>query len=424
MPRVRSGVIAVLDIGSSKVACFIAQVTSDDSLKIIGIGHQLSHGIKNGAVTDMKQAENSIIAAVSAAEKMAGETIDKVVVCNAGGNPGSTKIETEIDITTAQVSPRDIKRAIISAKEDFDDETRRIIHAVPVSFSIDDIKGVDDPIGMSGGKLKAEVHLITVSESAFKNLTTCVSNCELDIQDYVVSSHASGLTCLTEDERELGVTLIEMGGGTTGISVFAHGKNIYSNSVAYGGINVTSDIARGLVTTLEDAERLKTLYGNAVSAASDHDTMIDIPQYNDETGTYSDEVALPKAKLVEIIHPRIEEILEMVKKNIQENVGGAAAGQHFVLTGGGSQLMGIRELASKILGGHVRLGRPEFVEGMADSTTNPSFAAAAGLIKYISMNYHVYDKVVPVDRYLQNTRSFSSGDGLMNNVVNWLKSNF
>lgn len=422
MRKVRSGLIAVLDIGSFKVSCFIAQIMPDNSLRVIGIGHQHSHGIKNGNISDIKQAESSIIAAVTSAEKMADELIDKVVVTASGGNPVSKRVLTEIEVSGESVSPRDIKRAIIKAKELFDDPTRRIVHAVPVSFTIDDIRGIDDPIGMSGKVLVADIHLITISESTYRNLTNCISNCELDIQDFVISSHASGLTCLSEDEKELGVTLIELGGGVTGISSFINGKNVFTDSVAYGGINVTADIARGLATTKEIAERVKNLYGSAVSSASDRETTIDVPQFSEETGDYSEEMLIPRSDLVGIISPRMEEIFEMVREKIHSSNAGKTASQHFVLSGGASQLLGVRELASRALGGNVRLGRPEFIEGMADSTANAAFSSCAGLINYISMNYHVYDKVVPVDRYIQKTRS--EGGGLVGNVLGWLKANF
>jgi cell division protein FtsA len=233
---------------------------------------------------------------------------------------------------------------------------------VPVSFIIDDIRGIDDPIGMMGKQLIADIHLITISESTFKNLTNCISNCELDIQDFVISSHASGLTCLTEDEKELGVTLIELGGGVTGLSCFINGKNVYTDSVAYGGINVTADIARGLATTKEISERVKNLYGSAVSSASDRDTTIDVPQFSEETGRYSEEMLIPRSELVGIISPRMEEIFEMVKSKLQDSSAGKTTSQHFVLSGGASQLLGIRELATRVLGGNVRLGRPEYID--------------------------------------------------------------
>lgn len=423
MRKVRSGLIAVLDIGSFKVSCFIAQIMPDNSLRIIGIGHQHSLGIKNGNITDIKLAENSMIAAVTSAEKMAEEAIDKVVVTASGGNPVSKRVQSVVEISGESVSPRDIKRAILRAKEQFDDPTRRIVHAVPVSFVIDDIRGIDDPIGMAGKELVADIHLITISESTFKNLTNCISNCELDIQDFVISSHASGLTCLTEDEKELGVTLIELGGGVTGISSFVNGKNIFTNSVAYGGINVTTDIARGLATTKEIAERVKNLYGSAMPSGSDRETTINVPQFSEETGEYNEEMLIPRSDLVGIISPRIEEIFEMVKEKIESsNSGSGGISQHYVLSGGASQLLGIREMATKVLGGNVRLGRPELLEGMADSTANAAFSSCAGLINYISMNYHVYDKVVPVERYIQQARM--DGGGFVSNVFNWLKANF
>ncbi len=424
MPRSRSGIIGVLDIGTTKIVCFIAQITPDNNLRIIGIGHQLAQGIKAGAITDIRLAENSIIAAVSAAEKMAGETIDKVVVAVSGANPQSVRMEAQVPIP-GQVSPRDMKRAVIHARENYvSEEKRRIIHSVPISFMVDDIRGIDDPIGMTGDQLTADVHLITASDTTIKNIANCANRCQLDIQDYVIASHAAGLSALTEDERELGVTLIEMGGGVTGISVFYHGKNIFTDTVPYGGTNVTSDIARGLNTSLACAERIKTLYGSAIPSASDDDTLIEIAQMNEDTGEYTEEMAVPKTKLVQIIQPRMEEIFEMVKAKLVSKQILQIASQQIVLSGGASQLVGVRELAMKKFGRTVRIGRPEVIEGMADSTSSSAFSASVGLINYISMNYHIYDKVEPsVTRYLQSTSSTSSS-GLVGGIIKWLKENF
>ena len=424
MPRSRSGIIAVLDIGSTKIVCFIAQITPDNRLKIIGIGHQLAQGIKNGAISDIRLAENSIIAAVSTAEKMAGESIDKVVIGISGGLPNSVRVSEMVEISGESVTPRDIKRAIIKAKENFHDDMRRIIHAVPISFTVDDIRGVDDPIGMAGHTLTSDVHLITASESAVKNIANTVSRCQLDVQDYVISSHSAGLSALTEDERELGVTLLEMGGSVTGISVFYHGKNIFTDSVPYGGANVTQDIARGLSTSIACAERIKTLYGSAVPSASDEETLIEVTQMTEDGVDYAEEVSIPKSRLVEIIVPRMEEIFEMVKEKLNQNKILQVASQQIVLSGGGCQLVGLRELAMRKLGKPVRIGRPEHIEGMADSTMSPSFSAAAGLINYISMNYHIYDKVEPINKYMTGSGKVTQNNGLIGNVVGWLKENF
>lgn len=425
-PRSRSGIIGVLDIGTTKIVCFIAQITPDNSLKIIGIGHQLAQGIKSGAITDIRLAENSIIAAVSAAEKMAGETIDKVVVSVSGASPTSIRMQAQVEVPGGQVSPRDMKRAIIRARENYiSEEKRRIIHSVPISFTVDDIRGIDDPIGMTGEYLTADVHLITASDTTIKNITNCASRCQLDVQDFVISSHAAGLSALTEDERELGVTLIEMGGGVTGISVFYHGKNIFTDSIPLGGTHVTSDIARGLNTSLACAERVKTLYGSAVPSASDDETLIEIAQMNEDSGEYTEEIAVPKTKLVEIIQPRLEEILEMVRDKLQAKQILQIASQQIVLSGGASQLVGVRELATKKFGRLVRTGRPELIEGMADSTSSAAFSASVGLINYISMNYHIYDKVEPtVNRYLQRQTTVTHDDSLIGKIMAWIRHNF
>lgn len=426
MRKSRSGIIAALDIGTTKIVCFIAQINADNELKIIGIGHQLAQGIKAGTISDMRLAENSIIAAVSAAEKMAGETIDKVVLSVSGAMPQSVNVSATIDISGEQVSPRDIKRAISRAKEQFqyDETKRRIIHAIPISFSVDDIRGVDDPIGMAGDQLTADVHLITASESAVKNISNCVSRCQLEIQDYVIASHAAGLSALTEDERELGVTLLEMGGGVTGISVFYRGRNIFTDSVPFGGTNITSDIARGLSTSLTCAERIKTLYGSAVTSSGDSDTTIEISVMNEDTGEYDEEVSISKNKLLEVTIPRVEEIFDMVHKKMEQNSILRIASQQIVLSGGASQLAGLRELAMRKFGKNVRLGRPELIDGMADFTSNASFAACAGLINYILNNYHIYDKVETSSRYLATGASINTNHGMVSGLINWFKENF
>ena len=428
MARPRSGIIGVLDIGTTKIVCFIAQITADNNLRIIGIGHQLAQGIKCGAIVDIRLAENSIIAAVSAAEKMAGETIDKVVVAVSGANPESVRIEARVEINGGVVSPRDMKRAIIRAREKYSsEEKRRIMHSVHLSCMVDDIRGIDDPVGMNGDFLTADVHLITASDTTIKNIANCASRCQLDIQDYVVASHAAGLSALTEDERELGVTLIEMGGGVTGISVFYHGKNIFTDSVPFGGTHVTADIARGLNTSIACAERVKTLYGSAIVSASDNDTFIEIAQMNEDTGEYTEELAVPKTRLVEIIQPRMEEIFDMVREKLKINQITQIAAQQIVLSGGASQLVGVRDLAARRFAKTVRIGRPELIEGMADSTSSSAFSAAVGLINYISMNYHIYDKVEPskAGRYIQHANyATNNSKGLVGNVVAWLKANF
>jgi cell division protein FtsA len=419
--RSKPGIIAVLDVGTTKIACFIAQVTLDNDLKIIGIGHQLAQGIKSGAISDMRLAENSIVAAVAAAEKMAGETIDKVVLSISGVMPVSVNTSATIEISGEQVTPRDIKRVILRAKEQYGGE-KRIIHAVPIGFSVDDIRGVDDPIGMAGDQLTADVHLITASESAVKNIANCVSRCQLEIQDYVISSHAAGLSALTEDERELGVTLLEMGGGVTGISVFYRGRNIFTDSVPHGGVHITSDIARGLGTSLTSAERIKTLYGSAVRSSSDEDTQIEISVMNEDTGEYDEEATISKTKLLDIIIPRVEEIFDMVHKKMEAHSILKIASQQIVLSGGASQLIGLRELAIRKFGRNVRLGRPDMIDGMADATSNASFSAASGLINYILNNYHVYDKVEPNNRYAQPATPINGS--IIKGLARWFKENF
>ena len=378
----KNGIVAALDLGSSKVCCLIARLAEDQPPEVIGIGQQASHGVRNGAVVDMEATERAVANAVHAAEQMAGQTIDRVVVNLSGGHPQSASIDVEVSISGHAVGDSDLRRALeqgqqSDAAEGRNGQARQLIHSIPLGYSIDGSRGIRDPRGMYGDRLGVSVHFVTAGAGAVRNLLTCIQRSHLEPVGLVVSPYASGLAALVDDELELGVTLIDMGGGTTTITVFLGGDAIYTDVLRVGGLHVTNDIARGLSTPLAHAERIKTLYGHAMVTTADEREAIEVPQVGEDDGQPQQ---IPRSLLVGIIQPRLEETFELVRSRLEASGFDKLAGRRVVLTGGASQLAGVRELAALILDKQVRVGRPIRVTGLAESTSGPAYATCAGLL--------------------------------------------
>jgi cell division protein FtsA len=377
--RPHGSVVAALDIGTTKVCCFIARVEPEKP-QVIGIGHQISRGLRNGMIVDLEAAGASIVNAVHAAEEMAKETIEQVVTNLSGGFSASRIIKAEIGIAGREVGEAELQRVLDQGYLLREPGDRQIIHSVPVGFSIDDSRGIRDPRGMYGERLGVNMNVVTAGAGGVRNHTAAIGRSHLDVEALVVSPYAAGLSCLVEDEIGLGVTVIDMGGGTTTIGVFFDGNLIFADSVPVGGCHVTNDIARGLSTPVAHAERLKTLFGTAVSASTDEREMIAVPQIGEEEEGHVNHV--PKSLLVGIIAPRIEETFELVRNRLEASGFDKIAGRRVVLTGGACQLHGAREFAGLILDKQVRLGRPQRVAGLAEATGGPAFSAAAGLLHF------------------------------------------
>lgn len=379
--KARQGLVAALDVGTSKVCCLIARVGADGRMKIEGIGHQSAKGVRLGAVVDIAEADGAIRAAVETAERMAGESIDDVVVNVSCGKPRSRLISYEISISGHQIGDADIRKILEPAG--YADEVppqRELLHTVPVGYSVDGNRGVPDPIGMWGDRLGVNVHLVTVERGPLRNLESTVTSCRLNIEDSVVTPLASAAACLVEDERKLGATMIDMGAGTTSIACFFDGELIHTDVVPVGGGHITGDIARGLSTPLHHAERMKTLYGHAVPSMSDDQAVLEVPLIGEENGADAHQV--PRSMLVGIIRPRLEETFELVKSRLADARFERIAGPRVVLTGGASQLPGIADVAARVLGKQVRIARPRPVPGLAESVSGPAFACAVGLLQH------------------------------------------
>jgi cell division protein FtsA len=381
---------------------------------VVGIGHQLSRGVKSGAIIDMDEAELAILTAVHAAEKMSAETIDEVMVNLSGGYPASQTVGVEVAIAGHEVGDSDLRRVLEHGRGIDVGPDRQVIHSIPVGYAIDGNRGIRDPRGMYGDRLGVSMHIVTAAAGAARNIATCVNRCHLEVAALVVSPYASGLATLVEDEKDLGVTVIDMGGGTTSIAVFFDGQVVFTDSVAIGGNHVTSDIARGLSTPLAHAERMKTLYGSALTSPSDERELINVPQIGEDGSGTSNQVA--KSILVGIIQPRLEETFELVRARLEASGFDKLAGRRVVLTGGAAQLTGARELAQLVLDKQVRMGRPIRISGLAESTAGPAFSTAAGLIAY------AIRREAELRPQLRPERAPSQS--LFDRVGGWLRENF
>jgi len=411
----RFGTFAALDIGSTKICCFVGEAEENARIRVTGIGHHASAGVRAGAIVDMEAAEAAILSAVHGAEQMAGATIQDVVVSLNAGQPTSMTSQGELAIGGGAIRDGDVRKLLTEGRLRADGGDRLLIHAVPAGFAIDGANGIKDPRGMHGQILSAKMHLVTAENSAVQNLATCVSRCHLTIADFVVGPYAAGLAALVEDEKDLGVTVIDMGGGTTSFAVFYDGAMIHSDCIPIGGNNVTMDIARGLSTPVSHAERLKTLHGNAMPSTADEREMVDAPQIGEEDDGHPNRVA--KSFLISIIAPRVEETIEIVRDRLHRSGVAGLAGQRVVLTGGGAQLPGLREVASRILGKNVRLGRPMGMPGLAEATNGPAFATCAGLLTFA-----VDDQGEA--RATQPKRVEDESEGVFSRLGGWLRENF
>lgn len=380
----RGELVAALDIGTTKIVCFIARIDDAGEPRIIGIGHQVSKGLRAGAIVDMEAAETAIAHAVHAAEQMAGETVREVIVNLSGGHPSSQTLSVDVSIAGHAVSDADLRRVLRAHTQAEVPSDSRILHAIPVNYTIDGNTGIRDPRGMFGDRLGVNLHVVTAALSPLRNLQTCIHRCHLEVETFVVSPYAAGMAALVSDEMDLGCTVIDMGGGTTGISVFLDGRMVFADCIPCGGVHVTNDIARGLTTPVAQAERMKTLYGSCTPSVSDERELIDVPQVGEDEPSQANHV--PRSLLTGIIQPRIEEIFELVRSRLEASGFDKAAGRRVVLTGGASQLTGVRDLAQLVLDKQVRQGRPIGLPGLAEATGGPAFSTATGLLLHAVRN--------------------------------------
>lgn len=405
------GVIAILDVGSSKIACLVLRFDgseiADDGVgslagqsgfRVIGAATTRSRGVRFGEVHTMGETERAIRTAVQAAQKMAGIRVDHVIAAFSGAEPRSYGLAGQVEVMGVTVDEQDVARVLSACDVPDFGAGREVLHAQPVNFALDHRSGLIDPRGQIGAELSADMHMLTVDAQSVQNLAYCVKRCDLELAGLASSAYVSGVAALVEDEQELGAACIDMGGGATGISIFIKKHMIYADSVRMGGDHVTSDISMGLQVPMATAERIKTFYGGVVATGMDDREMIET---GGETGDWEhDRRTVSRAELIGIMRPRVEEILEEVRVRLDAAGFDHLPSQQIVLTGGASQIPGLDGLASKILGQQVRLGRPLRVHGLPQAATGPGFAGAVGLCLFAAHPQDEWwDFEIPVDRY-------------------------
>jgi len=426
IPLRRSAVVAALDVGSSKVVCLIGRLRPHPpqqvltrrthSIEVIGFGHTGARGMKAGNVVNLDQAEAAIRHAVDTAERMASVEIESVVLSISAGRLSGELFGADVDVVGAAVSEGDIARVLAAGNRHSLREGRAVLHSLPVAYSIDGAAGIRDPRGMLGGRFGVDMHVATADVAAARNLMLAVERTHLSVEAMVASPYVAGLSVLADDEADLGSAVIDIGAGTTTIAVFSGGRFVHVEGFALGGHHVTMDIARGLNARIADAERIKTLYGSVVSGTSDERDMITVPPISNEPGETGQVVS--RATLVQIVKPRVEEILEMVRDRLAACSFAAEARGRIVLTGGASQLAGLSDLASQMLGRPVRIGRPLGISGLPDAAKGAAFAVAAGLL--------VYPQAAHLEHFeARGTRPLMTGTGgYFARVGRWLRESF
>jgi cell division protein FtsA len=376
-------IIAGLDIGSSKTTALIAQAVGGDgksapTLKILGVGQARTTGLRRGVVSDIEETTRSIKKAVEDAERMSGTKIDTIYAGIAGEHVRAMISKGIVAVNGDEISKADVDRANDVARAQPVPQDRELLHAIPQEYSVDKNQGIRDPIGMIGTRLETEMYLVTIGASPAMNLRKSVERAGYHVRELVLEPLASSLSVLTEDEKELGVALVEMGAGTTDIAVFHEGKIRYLGTVNYGGNNVTSDIVQGIGVTQADAERLKEKYGCAYEPLVDPTEVIQLPSTVAQGNRH-----IPREVLAHIIHQRMDEIFNLVLSEIERAGFAQRLNGGVVISGGAAAMQGVAELAADVFGTGVRIGSPaENIGGLSDSVDAPRFATVVGLALY------------------------------------------
>lgn len=388
----KSSNFIALDLGSSKIACVAAYIDKRDSAKIIGQNLHYSQGIKSGAILDLKDAENSIIGAIYALEKDSGKHITQTTVSLTGYGTKSYYIGSRIKLSHQPISQQDVQKLIKKILSEFKLKDLEIIHYFPVEFSLDDNNDIEDPVGMFGKELGCELHVIAANSNMLMNITNCFAKCHVEINSIILAIYASGVACLTEDEKNLGAIIIDMGARTTSFGVFVSGKLVYTGYVNIGGFHITSDIAKVFSVSINVAEKLKILYGNAIPSYLDKDNVINLEDFEIDT-SYNVVPTITSKYLAEVINPRVEEILLMVQEEYSKVLTNNVISYRIVITGGGAMLRGVREMAGKVFERQVRIGKPEILAGFSEDYNPHIYSTTIGMVQIQSakIKKHSFD---------------------------------
>lgn len=426
---IQRGVVAILDVGTSKIACLVLKfdgyesqadsegvgpMAGQSSFRVIGAATTRSRGVRFGEIAVMNETERAIRTAVQAAQKMANVRVDHVIASFSGAEPRSYGLAGEWELQDSVVSEQDVARVLAACDVPPLGDGREVLHAQPVNFALDHRTGLGDPRGQIGNRLACDLHLLSVDASVIQNLLYCINRCDLELAGIASSSYVSGIASLVEDEQELGAACIDMGGGSTGISIFMKKHMIFADAVRMGGDHVTSDISKGLQVPLAVAERIKTKHGGVHATGMDDREMIEMG--GDSGDWEKDRRQVSRTELIGIMRPRVEEILEEVRARLDAAGFDTLPSQQIVLTGGASQIPGLDGLASRILGSRVRMGRPLRVQGLPQAATGAAFSAAVGLCLFAAHPQDEWwDFDIPTERYPARS---------LKRAMRWFKDNW
>lgn len=372
--------LTALDVGSSKVSALIAEPGDNGELRILGTGQRQSRGVRRGFISDMEKTEAAIREAVEQAERIAATNVDSVFVGFSAGGLVSDVASVEVDIGGKRVDKGDIDQLLTVGRESIDAQGRMILHAMPALYTLDGLEGVKKPLGLHANRLAVDIHVIAAEPPPVRNLDLCVRSAHLGVDAIVASPVAAGKAVLSEEERELGVALVELGAGVTNVSVFAGGMLVGLKSLAIGGIDITDDIASAFGTRRIEAERMKCFYGSATTSPRDNHDMIELaPIAGGEEGTEATRIT--RAQLIAVIRQRLEHLMGEIATALKELGFSGPFGRQVVLTGGGSELKGLADYAQGVLGRAVRIGRPRMA-GLPEAHGGPAFATLAGLVQF------------------------------------------
>ncbi|MBR0899815.1 cell division protein FtsA [Bradyrhizobium tropiciagri] len=421
----RTAMVASLDVGSSKIACMIARLKPSPpnealrgrthAVELIGYSQIQSRGVKAGSVVDLAECEKAVRHAVALAERMAKVRVESVLLSVSGGRLHGQLVEAAADIRGGSVTSDDISRVTSAGMRHAAGAGRTVLHALPVGYALDGVKGIRDPRGMVARQFGVDMNVVTSDATVAKNLMLVVERCHLNVEAMASSPYVAGLSVLTDDEADLGAAVVEMGAGSTTIATYSGGRLVHASGFALGGQHITMDLARGIGACIADAERIKTLYGTVLTGGSDSRELMSVPTAGDDRETPQ---IVSRATIANIVRHRAEEIFEMIRDRLADSPFAAEPRARVVLSGGASQLTGTVELATRILNRQVRIGRPLGFGRLPNEAKGASFSVPTGLLVY--PQYAHLEHVEP-----RRTRQLRTGtDGYFGKVGRWLREGF
>jgi cell division protein FtsA len=404
--------IVGLDIGTSKVVAIVGEIGPDGAIEVVGIGSNPSRGMKKGVVVNIESTVQSIQRAIEEAELMAGCQIHSVYVGIAGSHIRSLNSHGIVAIRDREVYGLDLERVIDAAQAVAIPADQKVLHILPQEYVIDNQEGIKEPLGMSGVRLEAKVHLVTCAVNAAQNIEKCIRRCGLEVEEVILEQLASSYSVLTEDEKELGVCLVDIGGGTTDIAIFTEGSIRHTGVIPIAGDQVTNDIAMALRTPTQHAEEIKIKYACALTQLAGADETIKVPSVGDRPPR-----DLSRQALAEVVEPRYDELFTLIQAELRRSGYEDMVPAGIVLTGGTSKMEGVVELAEEIFHMPVRVGAPQTVRGLTDIVRNPIYATGVGLLQY-------GNQFQAEGHSVAGRGNGSAGEGIFSRLKVWIQSNF